>query len=280
MSEVRTDLVEASSWQGELAGHPGVGWLCLFWHTQDIHSQKLLPYQQPDGSRAVSLKYSSRKTAARDITGASRSKISAKSEMGIFSKYVALFCWHTKPCSGLLVFSHPQLPLPILLSPRVDLYTHPFSSFAKQEHYTSTQSRNFPRRNLLEFVLKTHQLTFCLRYFQMLLSYHMQSWRRCRPDSDRAKPWHSRKATVDRVNSLVLFSKLICASQIPTTHGSTLSLGIHSSKMHNLHLPKSYKLVKDTNTIVSTTIRNSAVTRSSNNTALELGERKKLSLEV
>lgn len=61
-----------------------------FLDTQNRHNQKLLSYQQPDGSGAVSPLYSSRKTAASDNTGAPRSKIGAKSEVGAFKQeYVA-----------------------------------------------------------------------------------------------------------------------------------------------------------------------------------------------
>lgn len=102
--------------------------------------------------------------AACDLNGASRSKTDAKTEMGTFKQVRGHFCWHSKPCSELLVLSHPQLPLPVQLSLRKDLNTHPFNSFAKQEHYISTQPRRFPRSNLLESVLKTHQCTFCLCY--------------------------------------------------------------------------------------------------------------------
>lgn len=123
--EVRTEMVKVSK-TGVGGREPGVGDVVFFLPRNHSTTNNQLEVEQSVFPSVLLW------PAACDLTGASRSKTGAKTEMGTFKQVRGRFCWHSKPCSELLVLSHPQLPLPVLLSLRKDLNTHPFNSFAKQ----------------------------------------------------------------------------------------------------------------------------------------------------
>lgn len=78
------------------------GWCHLFLHTQDIHNQKPLPYQQPDGSRAFSLSLSTPAGKLLPVTLLEHPEARSvpRVKWAPLSKYVAIFADIQNPFLG------------------------------------------------------------------------------------------------------------------------------------------------------------------------------------